>query len=186
MVTQRGHESISDGNAAVRVLFHRSERHLLRLRRAADTLRPRESPEPPAHQVQIGQRTGDQQPVCILRQAPVAGLHEAEDALDDEEGMLDLGAHAGLGLVLRPLFLIDRILVAVATVGEVFRLRSMRSNDVALPLIGRITPQAGLLPVQEDGQAHGVMHIGGRGGHRMDELALAGDGARASRVQAER
>jgi hypothetical protein len=97
MVAQRGHESSSDGNAAVRVVFHRSQRHLLPLRRAAGTLRPRESPEPPAHQVQIGQRTGDQQPVCVLRQALIASLHETEDALDDEQGMLDLGAHAGLG-----------------------------------------------------------------------------------------
>jgi len=37
--------------------------------------------------------------------------------------VLDLGPHPRLGLVLRPLHLVDPILVAVAAVGEILRLR---------------------------------------------------------------
>ena len=47
---------------------------------------------------------------AVLCQALVASLCETEDALDDEQGMLDLGAHAGLGLVLRPLEFVDPFL----------------------------------------------------------------------------
>jgi hypothetical protein len=89
MVARRAYESISDGNAAVRPVFHRC--HFRPVCHTADTLRPRQSPQPPTHQVQIGQRTGDEQAVCVLRQPLVAGLHETKDALDDEEEMLNLG-----------------------------------------------------------------------------------------------
>ncbi len=92
MVVRRAYESISDGKAAVKPVFHRSGGHLRLLWRSAGALRPRQSPQPPAHQVQIGQRAGHKQPVRVLLQPFVAGLHESEDALDDEEGMLDLGA----------------------------------------------------------------------------------------------
>jgi hypothetical protein len=43
------------------------------------------------HQVQVGQRAGHDQSIPVLVQPSVACLGEAEDALDDEEGMLDPG-----------------------------------------------------------------------------------------------
>ena len=95
----------------------------------------------------------------ILGQPPVAHLHEAEDALDDAEGMLDPGAYLRLGSVLRPLNLIDRILEPIATVGEVLRLRRMRADDLALPVIGRVAPDARLLAMQQVGQPR-VVHVG--------------------------
>ena len=89
----------------------------------------------------------------ILCQPLVARVHEAEDTLDDEEGMLDLGAHAGLDFVLRPLGLIDGVLVPVTTVREVFGLGRMLSDDLGLSLIGRVPPTGGSPP-----------HARGRGG----------------------
>ena len=67
----------------------------------------------------------------VLLQSFVAGLHEPEDALDDEEGMLDLGAHAGVDFVLRPFLPIYGIFVTVATVGEIRGLRYVLADDLA-------------------------------------------------------
>ena len=86
----------------------------------------------------------------VLLQSLIARLHEAEDTLNDEKGMFDLGAHAGLGFVLRPFFLIHRLLVPVTSMGEIGGLRCVLAYDLALPLIGRVAPDACLLPVQEE------------------------------------
>ena len=44
-----------------------------------------------ARHEQIGERAGDEQAVRVLVEPAVAGLGEAEDALDDEERVLNLG-----------------------------------------------------------------------------------------------
>ncbi len=46
-----------------------------------------------ANHIQIGQGAGHEQPIGILHQTAVAHLGETEDTLDDEECMLDFGAH---------------------------------------------------------------------------------------------
>jgi len=43
---------------------------------------------------QIRQRRHGEQPVAVLHHAAVTDLGKAKDALDDEKGMFDLGAHA--------------------------------------------------------------------------------------------
>ncbi len=68
--------------------------------------------------------------------------------------MFDLGAHAGLGFVLRTLHFIDPVLGAVTTVGEIRGFGRMLLDDLSLSLIGRVTPYPGFLPMQEIGQAH--------------------------------
>ena len=52
---------------------------------------------------QIGQRRYRKQAVAVLHHAAIADLGKTEYALDDKEGMFDLGAHARLLPVLLPL-----------------------------------------------------------------------------------
>lgn len=86
--------------------------------------------------------------------------------------MLDLGAHAGFGFVLRTLHFIDPVLGAVTTVGEIRGFGRMLLDDLSLSLIGRFTPHPGFLPVQEIRQAHRVVYIGRCGDHGVDELCF--------------
>src|SRR3954462_6546156 len=81
---------------------------LIRCRRVqplAGTLRPqRGCPEidpsqPFAVLVEVGQRKAPAQPLVILLQAAIAHLGETEYTLDDPEGPLHFGAHAGFGAV---------------------------------------------------------------------------------------
>ena len=64
--------------------------------RFPDGLRPRGSQQPSAHEVQIGQRTGDEQPMGVLFETPVADLGEMKDAFDDAKDVLDAAADLGL------------------------------------------------------------------------------------------
>ena len=66
-----------------------------------------------ARHEQIGERAGDEQAVRVLVEPAVADLGEAEDALDDEERVLDLGPDLRFGPVLRPLFLVDDAVMPV-------------------------------------------------------------------------
>ena len=57
-------------------------------------------------------------------------------------------------------------------VGEVLGVRRTAMDHVGLPGIGAIAPYPGFRPVQQVGQDLGVVHVGGRGHHRMDELGF--------------
>jgi hypothetical protein len=57
----------------------------------------------PAGDDQIGQRTGHEQSIGVLRDAAVAQLGAAKYALQNTNGVLDLGAQLRLCSVLRPL-----------------------------------------------------------------------------------
>ena len=102
---------------------------------------------------QICQSAGGEQAVGVLHQPLASHLREAEDALDDPDGMLDLGAHAGFGSVLRPLRLIDHPLVAVTPVGEVLCGRGMLLDDRCLAPVGLVAPHPCFFPMQQIGQA---------------------------------
>jgi hypothetical protein len=79
----------------------------------------------PAHNEQIGQRTGHQQAMGVLLQPAVAHLGKAQYPLDDPDRMFDPGPYFGFGAVFRTLDLIDNAAVAVAAVGEVAGLGRM-------------------------------------------------------------
>ena len=49
---------------------------------------------------EIGQCRHDEQAVAVLHHAAIADFGKAKDALDDEEGMFNLGAHTRLPAVL--------------------------------------------------------------------------------------
>ena len=87
--------------------------------------------------------------------------------------MFDPGPDSGLGAVLRA-FRVCQGLVAVALlVRKVLRSRGMLSDHFTLPVIGRVTPYTSFLAMKQVGQQLAVVHIGRRGGNRMDQLALA-------------
>jgi hypothetical protein len=71
--------------------------------------------------------------MCVLLQALIARLHEAEDTLDDEEGMPDFGAHAGLGLILRPLDFVAPVFATVTSLGEIGGLRCVLAMTSLCP-----------------------------------------------------
>ena len=52
-------------------------------------------PQLPSHQEQVAERKQREELSTVLDHPPVAGLHVAELAFDDPEGMLDLRAHDG-------------------------------------------------------------------------------------------
>ena len=60
-----------------------------------------------ARHEQVGERAGDKQAMSVLVEPAVADHDEAEQPLDDVEGMLDLGPYLGLGAVPGPLGLVD-------------------------------------------------------------------------------
>ena len=70
-----------------------------------------------ARHEQICQCGRDKQAIAVLHHAAIADLGKAEDALDDQEGVLDLGAYLRLGPVLLPLPVGERIVPATLLVG---------------------------------------------------------------------
>ena len=54
-----------------------------------DAPHPLKSHQTVSNHVEIRERTGDEQPMRVLRDAAIAHLGEAEDALDDADGVLD-------------------------------------------------------------------------------------------------
>ena len=67
--------------------------------RIPDGLRPHRSQEPSANKVQVGQRAGDEQPMGVLCETPIADLGEMKYALDDAEGVLDAAVDLRLDTV---------------------------------------------------------------------------------------
>ena len=114
-------------------------------------LRPHGSQEPSANKVQVGQRTGDKEPVGILLKASITDLGEMEDALNDAEDMFDAAADLGLHAILGALRLIHDPLIPIAAVREGPRLGGVLPKDIGLALIRRVTPHPGLVAMEEIG-----------------------------------
>ena len=141
--------------------------------RIPDGLRPCRSQQPSAHEVQIGQRTGDKEPMGVLFETPVADLGEMKDAFDDAKDVLDAAADLGLDTVTSALDLVYDALVPIAAVGEVPRLRGVLPEDIGLTLVGRVAPDFGFLAMKEIRQDRGVVNVR-RGRHYgMNDLGFA-------------
>src|SRR5258706_6095566 len=104
---------------AKRTFFRPPDPVRLAIARASGATLPRSSQQVASRQVKIGQCRSHVQAMRILGQATVANFGKAEDALDDADDVLDLGAHPRLGLVLSPFDLIDYSALAVAAIDEV-------------------------------------------------------------------
>src|SRR6266536_1547061 len=124
--------AIERNQSAKRVIFRPSSALLTVIARASDAALPLSSQQVTSRQVQIGQRGGHEQAVRILGQATITHLNKAEDALDDADRMLDLGADARLGAVLGALFRRQVAVAATAFLGKILGLRRMLPIQFAL------------------------------------------------------
>lgn len=124
-------------------------------------------------QVQVHQTTGGEQPVGILVQPAIAGLHETEYPLEYMKRMLHPSPHPRLGTVPRPIPGRQWTIPAALVVGKILRLRRTGPDRLALTTVGRIPPEPRLLPVQQIRQQLAIVHIGRRGGHSVDHPVLA-------------
>src|SRR5215469_2773894 len=113
--------------------------------------------------------------MLVLLEPAVTHLGEAEDALDDPDGMLDFRPHFGFGAVLGALDRIDDAALSIPAVGEIPRPRRFPADHGALAAIGLVAPDAGFLAMQQLGQDPAVSGIGRRRHHRMDQLGAAVD-----------
>jgi hypothetical protein len=95
----------------------------------------------------IGEGAGDEQAIGVFIEAAIAHFGQAEDTLDDTEGMLDFSAHFGFWRVLCFFHFINTALEAVAPVGEILRLGRTGADLVRLALLGAVAPDAGFLAV---------------------------------------
>src|SRR3972149_5299987 len=83
-----------------------------------DALRPLQPQQSESDDVQIGQRAGYEQAMCVLLDAAVAHLGETEDSLDDADEVLD----------------------ALALLRQILGRWSKPLNELALPGIGAVAP----------------------------------------------
>ena len=96
----------------------------------------------------------------VLLQPAIAHLGKTEHPLDDSDRMLDPSPHFGFGAVFRPLDLIHDAAVAVAAIDEILGFWCVLPDHRPLAVVGLITPDAGLLAVQQIGQHRAVDDIG--------------------------
>src|SRR6266568_8719972 len=140
--------------------------------RFLDALRLLKPQQSVTNHIQIRERASDEQSVRVFGEAAVAHLGKAKHALEHPDRMLTLGAHSGLGPILLPLDLIDHAPVTVAPMGEVFRAWRRGADRLALASIGLVSPDPGLLPVQQLGQHLRVSHVRRCGRDRVNKLEL--------------
>src|SRR3970040_945108 len=110
---------------------------------------------------QIRQCRHNEQAIAVLHHAAIADLGKAEEALDDEEGMLDLGTHTRLPAVLL-LFPLGQSSVAKSLlVGEVTRLRCGLGNQLLLAGIGGVAIHSPFVAVQQLWERVLIVFVGG-------------------------
>src|SRR4029453_12089303 len=135
--------------------------------RSVKTLRLLQTQQAFAHHEEVGERTGDHETMPVLRQAAIADLREAENALDHADRVL----HADPDPRLPPI----RRATPSAPMDEVARVRRADAQHAALPGICRIAPDAAFPPMEQPRQDVTVMDVGRRHFDRVNELALAVD-----------
>jgi len=127
----------------------------------------------PSDHEQIRQTASHEQAFDIFIQPPVPNLSKPKDALDNEKGMLNLGAN----LVFHPvllLFCIAQWPVARAfSIGEITDPGRASEKGFYLSTGRRIAPNTGFFAMQQIRQHLAVMNIGRRGGHRVNQCRLA-------------
>src|SRR6266704_5567153 len=141
--------------------------------RAAGAALSLSSQQVTSHQVKIGQRGGHEQAMRVLGQATVTHFGKAEDALDDADGVLDLGSDPRLGAILGALFRRQVAIATTALLGEVLGLRRLLPDQRLLSGVTGITVDPPLAAVQQVRQRMLVMHVGRTRGYRMNQLGLA-------------
>ena len=127
----------------------------------------------PSGHEQIRQTASHEQAIGIFVQAPVPNLSKPKDTLDDEKGMLNLGATLGF----RPVLLLFRIaqwpVAGAFSIGEITGPGRASTKGFCLSTVGRVGPDTGFFPVQQVVQHLAVMDIGRCGGNRVNQFRLA-------------
>jgi hypothetical protein len=95
----------------------------------------------------------------VLGDAPVPHLVEAEDTLQDAEGMLDLGPYTRLTPILLFLYFIHIVLELCALTGHVLGFWSGLFDRLCVALIAAVAPHLALFAVQQVGQHVLVMAL---------------------------
>lgn len=122
---------------------------------------------------QIRQCRHNEQAIAVLHHAAITDLGKAKDALDDEKGMFNFGAHTRLPAILL-LFPFGKSSVAKPLlVDEVTSLGCSLGDQLLLAGVGGVAIHPLLVAVQQLRDGVFVMHIGRRGHHRVDQLGLA-------------
>src|SRR6266853_5599704 len=137
--------------------------------RASGATLPLSSQQVTSHQVKIGQRGGHEQAMRVLGQATVTHFDEAEDALDDADGVLNLGPDPRFGAILGALFRRQVAIATTAFLGKVLGLRRVLPNQFLLSRIASVAVDPPLAAVQQVRQRMLVMHVGRTRRHRMNQ-----------------
>src|SRR3972149_6894583 len=126
--------------------FRRSYRSISR---SSDAPSLRKSQQMPSRHEQIRQRRHDEQAIAVLHHAAIADLGKAKDALDDEKGMFDLGAHTRLSTVLLPFPFGESLIAKPLLVSEVTSLRCGLGDQLLLAGVGRVAIHPLFVAVQQ-------------------------------------
>src|SRR5450755_4664931 len=118
------------------------------IRKRRETLPRHRTQQLLANQEEIYQSAGGEQAVGVLPQSPVAHFGKAEFQLHHPKHVLDLGPHPRLRPILRSFHFVDMVLVAIALMRAVSRLRRALMNHLTLPAIGLIAPHTCFSAVQ--------------------------------------
>ena len=128
--------------------------------------------QPPSHQEQVAEREQGEEMRAVLGEAPVAGLHVTELALDDAEGMLDLGPdHRDAPIDLR----VERVQWATlrGLAHDTPDLAWTPERGLAFGAdITLVRPDRGFLAVQKLIPDLAVMQLGGRGVEAVRHTAV--------------
>ena len=122
---------------------------------------------------QIRQSRHDEQAIAVLHHAAIADLGKAKDALDDEEGMFDLGTHTRLSTVLLLFPLRESPVAKALLVSKVTCLRCAQGDQFLLAGVSRVSIYAPLVAMEQLRQRMLVVLISRCSNHRMDQLGLA-------------
>src|SRR5205809_810437 len=165
--------SIERTRDAKRTIFRPADALRIAIAHASGATLPLPSQQVTSRQVQIGQRRGHEQTMRVLGQATVTHFDEAEDALDDADGVLDLGPDPRLGAILGPLFWRQVPVATPTPLGEVLGLWRMLPNQCLLSSIASIAVHPPLAAMQQVRQCMLVMYVRCTRGDGMDQLGLA-------------
>src|SRR5512134_3585086 len=104
----------------------------------SNALRPLRSHQTASHHVEISERAGHEESMRVLRDAPIAHLGEAEDALDHADGVFHSGAYARARPVDDALARLEVLVAAPALLSEVLCRRGQGFDHLALPGVSAI------------------------------------------------
>jgi hypothetical protein len=111
--------------------------------------------------------------MSIFGKTPVTNLGESKNTLDDTKHTLNFYSDSRYVPIAQPLSIRQRFIPAAFSLGKVFGFRRSGLNGFTLSRIGRITPDASFIAMQQIFKHLGVMNIGGHSRHRVDDFGFA-------------